>query len=249
MRTGVCTDAGRIREINQDDYGILENGCCLYVVADGMGGHQCGEVASRMAVEAVVDHVRQYASPDLDQVAAEGLLFEAFQRANRRILDHARLEPSCAGMGTTLTLLFHSQKSAVIGHVGDSRAYLLRNKKFKQLTSDHSLVAELYRRGEITESEAINHPQKHVITRALGISDTVKTDFLAVELADRDLVILCTDGLTNMVSDTDIALMVQQEGDEQIAAKRLVELANQRGGHDNITVLLVRFQPDQKESR
>ncbi|MEN1759490.1 Stp1/IreP family PP2C-type Ser/Thr phosphatase [Anoxynatronum sibiricum] len=249
MRTGVCTDAGKIREINQDDYGILENGYGLYIVADGMGGHQCGEVASRMAVEAVLEHVRKYASPDLDNVAAEGLLFEAIQRANRRILDHARLEPSCSGMGTTLTALFHSPERSIVGHVGDSRAYLLRNNTLTQLTRDHSLVAELYLRGEITEAEAMNHPQKHVITRALGISDTIKTDFLSIELQTHDQVLLCTDGLTNMVSDADITLTVLQAANEQEAARNLVELANKQGGHDNITVLLVNAQPDQKESR
>jgi len=249
MRIGVCTDAGKVREINQDDYAIHENGYGLYVVADGMGGHQCGEIASRTAVEAIQEHVTSYITPDLDNTSTKGILYEAFRRANKRILEYAKLEPSCSGMGTTLTLLYHCGKHSFVGHVGDSRAYIMREGELNQVTEDHSLVEELRRRGEITEEEASNHPQKHVITRALGMGDTVRADLIPIELYENDHVLLCTDGLTNLVSHKEIKQIIQKHDSEQEAVNQLVQLAIERGGHDNITVLLVRIQPDIKESR
>ncbi len=249
MKTGVCSDTGKIREINQDDYLIAENGYCLYIVADGMGGHCCGEVASRLAVSAVQEHIKKYITPELDKTAVTGILYEAFHRANQKILQHTRLEPSCEGMGTTLTLMYFSHKQSIIGHIGDSRAYLMNHNTFQQVTEDHSLVAELYRRGEITEQEAMNHPQKHVITRALGITDTVRVDFIPVNLMNDDHVLLCTDGLTNMVSDKEIEDIIRHSPTEDEAAGKLVRLAIHRGGYDNITALIVRIQYDLKESR
>lgn len=249
MKTGVCTDAGKVREINQDDYAIHENGCCLYIIADGMGGHQCGEVASRMAVEVVREHVKKYMSPDMDPTSAKGILYEAFSRANKRILEYAAIEPDCAGMGTTLTLLFHCRRQSLIGHVGDSRAYILNGERLDQVTEDHSLVAELYRRGELTEEEVQHHPKKHVITRALGMGDNVRADLIPVSLAVDDRVLLCTDGLTNLVGDNEILQLLQQYESEQLITEQLVQLANERGGYDNITVLLVNIQQDAKESR
>jgi PPM family protein phosphatase len=249
MKTGVCSDTGKVRPINQDDYLISEDGCCLYIVADGMGGHRCGEVASRLAVEAVQEHVKRYISEGLDLTSVTGILYEALNRANRRIMDHARMEPLCEGMGTTLTLMLHSEKLSLIGHIGDSRAYLINRKFCRQITSDHSLVAELFRRGEINEQEAENHPQKHVITRALGISDIVRADFLPINPSHDDYVLLCTDGLTNLVNDDEIHTTILQSPTERDAAKKLVGLALDRGGYDNITALLIKVQRIQKESR
>lgn len=249
MKTGVCTDAGKIRELNQDDYAIYENDCCLYIVADGMGGHQCGEIASRMAVEMICQHVKNFMSPDMNVTSAKGILSEAFNRANKRIIEYSHIDPACAGMGTTLTLLYYCERHTVIGHIGDSRAYLLRKGKLKQLSKDHSLVAELHRSGEISEEEAQNHPQKHVITRALGMGDKVKADLFQVELFEEDRVLLCSDGLTNLVNDEEILEVITKTKPEHILANELVMLANDRGGHDNITVLLVNIQGAWKESR
>ena len=249
MKIGVCTDAGKVREINQDDYAIYENGCCLYIVADGMGGHQCGEIASRIAVEAVQDHVKRFMSADLDTTSAMGILYEALSRANKRILDYAGLEPTCNGMGTTLTLLFHCNRLSLIGHVGDSRAYILQGDELIQATEDHSLVAELFRSGELSEEEALNHPQRHVITRALGMGDNLRADLFPVDLKHEDRVLLCTDGLTNLVSDEELQAHLREPIPEQEIVRKLVHLANERGGHDNITVLLVRVQQTTKGSR
>lgn len=249
MKTGVCTDAGKIREINQDDYAIYENGCCLYIVADGMGGHQCGEIASRMAVEVIRDHVKKFMSNDLDAASAKGILLEAFNRANKKILEYTHVEPACAGMGTTLTLLYHCKRHSIIGHIGDSRAYILHNKLLNQVSNDHSLVEELRRSGEISDFEAQKHPQRHVITRALGMGDQVKADLFQVELYENDKVLLCTDGLTNLVDDEELLEILLLEESEPVLAQRLVKLAIERGGHDNITVLLVNIQGALKESR
>ncbi len=249
MKTGVCTDAGKIREINQDDYAIHENGCCLYIIADGMGGHQCGEIASRMAVEVISEHVKKFMSDDLDISSTKGILFEAFNRANKKILEYTHIEPACAGMGTTLTLLYYCARHSIIGHIGDSRAYVLHNNSLVQVSSDHSLVEELKRSGEITEIEAHNHPQRHVITRALGMGDQVKVDLFQVELHENDNVLLCTDGLTNLVNDDEICKTLLTIDPEPVLAQKLVQLAIERGGHDNITVLLVNIQGTSKESR
>lgn len=249
MKTGVCTDAGKIREINQDDYAIHENGCCLYIVADGMGGHQCGEIASRMAVEVISDHVKKFMSQDLDASSAKGILFEAFNRANKKILEYTHVEPACAGMGTTLTLLYHCKRHSIIGHIGDSRAYILHDDSLVQVSNDHSLVEELRKSGEISDVEAQKHPQRHVITRALGMGDQVKADIYQVELHKNDRVLLCTDGLTNLVDDNELLEILSIDEPETVLAQRLVRLANERGGHDNITVLLVNIQGTSKESR
>lgn len=249
MKTGVCTDAGKIREINQDDYAIHENGCYLYIIADGMGGHQCGEIASRMAVEVISEHVKKFMSDDNDIASTKGILFEAFNRANKKILEYTHIEPACAGMGTTLTLLYHCARHSIIGHIGDSRAYVLHNNSLIQVSSDHSLVEELKRSGEITEIEAQNHPQRHVITRALGMGDQVKVDLFQVELHENDSVLLCTDGLTNLVNDDEILKTLLTIDPEPVLARKLVQIAIERGGHDNITVLLVNIQGASKESR
>ncbi len=249
MKTGVCTDAGRIRDINQDDYAIHEDGCCLYIVADGMGGHQCGEIASRMAVEVISEHVKKFMSPDLEISSAKGILFEAFNRANKRILEYTHLEPACVGMGTTLTMLCHCAMHSIIGHIGDSRAYILHDNSLIQVSNDHSLVEELKKSGEISESEAQKHPQRHIITRALGMGDQVKADLFQVELHENDKVLLCTDGLTNLVNDEEILSTLLNIDPEPVLAQRLVQLAIERGGHDNITVLLVNIQGASKESR
>ncbi len=249
MKTGVCTDAGKVREINQDDYAIYENGCRLYIVADGMGGHQCGEIASRMAVEVIVEHVKKYMSPDMDGLSVKGILFEAYHRANKKILEYNQIEPACSGMGTTLTLLYHCQKHSLIGHIGDSRAYVLHNRQLDQVTEDHSLVAELCKNGEISKEEAKKHPQRHVITRALGMSDYSKADIFSIELHNNDKVLLCTDGLTNLVSDEEINDIMNRSSSEEELAHKMVQLAIERGGHDNITVVIVNIERILEESR
>ncbi len=240
MEIGVLSDTGIIREINQDDYLIHQNGYQMFLVADGMGGHNCGEVASQMAVELVSRHARQFLDQDVDPSKLTGILYEAFHRANQKILEYADMNRECMGMGTTLTMIWIKGCYGVIGHVGDSRIYVLRNKELIQLTEDHSLVAELFRKGEITEEEALIHPQKHVITRAMGIDETLRADFIPIELQVGDVLMLCTDGITNLICDDELRNMLMRIDSAKEAARAMVNLANERGGHDNSTAMIIR---------
>ena len=234
----VFTHKGLVRETNQDDYAIHENGYGLYIVADGMGGHRCGEIASRVAVNAAQKYLRQYLEHGMTAENMVNTIRAAYTHANRNILDYVSLEPVCAGMGTTMTTLICSEEHAVIGHVGDSRAYRFLDGSIVRLTKDHSLVEELFRRGEITAEEAENHPQKHVITRALGMSDTLQADVVVHERCGDDIFLLCTDGLTNHLSDDELGKWLNKVGKEKNIAQKMVNSANDRGGHDNVTVLI-----------
>jgi len=240
MEVGILSDTGIVREINQDDYLVHQNGYQMFLVADGMGGHSCGEVASQMAVDLVRRHASESMDQDVDPNKVIGILYEAFHQANRKILEYADMNRECLGMGTTLTMIWVQKCYGVIGHVGDSRIYMLRNKELIQLTEDHSLVAELFRKGEITKEEALIHPQKHVITRAMGIDETIRADFIPVELQAGDELLLCTDGITNLICDDELRNMLMRVDSAKDTAKAMVNLANERGGHDNSTVMIVR---------
>jgi protein phosphatase len=225
------SDIGKVRETNEDSFVCRPP---LFVVADGMGGHVAGEVASRVAVETV-----------LHDVAAGGglepqmLLTQAIARANQLIFRMAQDNSDRAGMGTTLTAALAVGERLYWGHVGDSRLYLLRGAAFAQVTEDHSLVGELVRKGSITASEALLHPHRNILTRAVGTADQVKVDTGSLDLFAGDKVLLCTDGLTNMVSDDDIASVLRREGDGAAALAALVAKANDAGGLDNTTAILL----------
>jgi len=229
------TDAGRKRRRNEDSF-VREPP--LFAVADGMGGAQAGEVASRLAAAAFREfHEADGLNPE-ERVAA------IIQEANRRIYERARSDAQASGMGTTITAALVSGDSVAIGHVGDSRAYRLRGGKLEQLTEDHSLVADLVRSGRLTPEEADAHPQRSVITRALGTDLEVDVDTFTVEAEADDVFVLCSDGLTTMVDDEDIARTVAKVDSLEQATKALVKAANRAGGEDNVTVVLFRLEDE-----
>jgi serine/threonine protein phosphatase PrpC len=229
--TAGFTDPGRKRRRNEDSFVIDPP---LFAVADGMGGAQAGEVASRLAAAAF----REF--HDADELDPEERLAAIIQEANRRIYERAADDAQVSGMGTTITAALVVAEALVIGHVGDSRAYRLRGGKFEQLTEDHSLVADLVRSGRITPEEADAHPQRSVITRALGTDREVDVDTFTVPAESDDLFLICSDGLTTMVGDEEIRELVTRARDLDQAGKGLVKAANKAGGEDNITVVLFR---------
>jgi protein phosphatase len=237
IETASLSDVGRRRASNQDTFGglVAASGARLLVVADGMGGHAGGATASRLAVETVEEFVgRSTGDP-------AALLQAALEAANRRIHAEARRDPSLAGMGTTgVALLFQSNGGAWVAHVGDSRAYRLRNARLEQLTPDHSLVAELERRGMITAEEARVHPRRNEVLRCIGVDPEVDVDVAPVDVQPGDRYLLCSDGLCGVLGDEEIATELLRASPE-VAARRLVDVANERGGPDNITVQIARI--------
>jgi serine/threonine protein phosphatase PrpC len=227
------TDTGRRRRRNEDAF-VCEPP--LFAVADGMGGAQAGEVASRLAAESLREQ-------ELGELSSPEQTVELIREANRRVYAYSSENASARGMGTTMTVALVEGSVVTIGHVGDSRAYLLRDDQLTQLTQDHSLVAELVRSGRLSAKEAESHPRRSVITRALGTDSEVEVDVLSLRAQDRDVFLLCSDGLTSMVSDEEIArLLLSARDDLDDAGKKLIAAANQAGGEDNITVVL--FEPE-----
>ncbi|MFM7248140.1 MAG: Stp1/IreP family PP2C-type Ser/Thr phosphatase, partial [Actinomycetota bacterium] len=225
--TGACTDVGRLRQSNEDALVLADP---VFAVADGMGGARAGEVASAMAVAALYGFAG----------GADGLV-AALEDVNDRIHAAAQADGSLAGMGTTATAALVTRDELVIAHVGDSRAYLLRDGRLRQVTDDHSLVAELIRRGALTPAEAERHPQRSVITRALGAEPDVEVDVVRLVPQAGDVLLLCSDGLTGMVGDGEIGRIVGGQGPLPERARELVQAANGAGGEDNVTVVLVRI--------
>ena len=230
------TDAGRVRRRNEDSF-VLDPP--LFAVADGMGGAQAGEVASRLAAAAF----REY--HDADRLEPAERVEAIIQEANRRIYERARTDAEASGMGTTVTAAILTNGRVSIGHVGDSRAYRIRNGELEQLTEDHSLVADLMRSGRLTPEEADAHPQRSVITRALGTDADVDVDTVTVDVEPGDLFLLCSDGLTTMVPEEDILRIAQEADNLDGAARTLVRAANSGGGEDNITVVLFKVEGDE----
>jgi protein phosphatase len=228
VNVGVATHPGRKRRHNEDAY-VVEPP--LFAVADGMGGAKAGEVASGLAAAALKEG-------SADGVSGEERVTALIQEANQRVFRRANEDREAAGMGTTMTVALVEAGRVVFGHVGDSRAYLIRDGSIEQLTDDHSLVAELVRSGRLTPEEAEAHPQRSVITRAVGTEPDVDVDTFAIEPADGDLFLICSDGLTDMVDDGAIIEAISEHRDDlDQAAKALVGAANRVGGEDNITVV------------
>ena len=232
---GVQTDVGRVRKGNEDSY-LLQ--APVYAVADGMGGHTAGDVASATAVDVIADGLRAEAP------AGGAALADLVTRANEAIFEKARSDPALRGMGTTCTLLMIDGDVAHIAHVGDSRAYLLRDGSLRQLTEDHTLVERMVREGRLSAEEAVNHPQRSIITRALGVDARVQVDVLEERLSVGDRILLTSDGLTSMVDPAEIETVLREGEDPQSAAERLVEMANAAGGEDNVTVLVLDVTED-----
>ncbi len=226
------TDTGRQRRENEDS--ALAQ-APVFVVADGMGGAQAGEVASRIAVEAFAQELPSSGTP-------EQRLVTRVQEANRRIFDVSRSERERAGMGTTLTAAYLVNSNLTIAHVGDSRAYLFRDGSLRRLTQDHSLVDELVRRGKLTEEQAAEHPQRSIITRALGPEPDVEVDTWTYPVRAGDVLLLCSDGLTSMVPEARVGEILRSDERLKTAAQALIDEANAAGGRDNITVVLFRIE-------
>jgi len=229
VRSGVRTDIGRARERNEDAYLVRDP---LFAVADGMGGHRGGNVASQMALEAM----RPFDGSDADGASA---LVQDIRTANETVLARGEADRDLRGMGTTITAVLVQGERATIAHVGDSRAYRLRDGALEQLTVDHTLVHQLVEDGRITADQAGRHPQRSVLTRAIGVEPSVDVDESTIELRPGDRLLLCTDGLTGMLPDEAIREVLAAEADPQHASDRLVEAANAAGGDDNITVVVL----------
>ena len=227
------SDTGRARRANEDAYFARSP---VFVVADGMGGAQAGEVASRMAIEAFEPALEE------DGASGEELLAVRVQAANARIHETSQLHMSHAGMGTTITAAHVGEYDVAIAHVGDSRAYRLRGDEFTRLTEDHSLVEEMRRRGQLTAQEADEHPQRSIITRALGPEPDVVVDTRSWRGAAGDVFLLCSDGLTSMIPESQVADILRGAASLSEAGHALIEAANAAGGRDNITVLLFRLE-------
>jgi protein phosphatase len=231
------------RRANEDHHAILPE-LGLYLVADGMGGHQAGQVASHLAVEVATRTIEALQGSEM--ILAERLR-HAVACANREILMAARNKPELEGMGTTLVGMLFGEERLALAHVGDSRAYVLRNGRLRGLTDDHSIVAELLRRHAISEADARDHPHRHVLTRALGVRTSTAPDLAEMTPQTGDLFLLCSDGLTSLVCDEQIAARLSEAEDLQAAATALVEAANEAGGFDNSTVVLIRCESDGPE--
>jgi len=222
------TDTGRKRRRNEDAFVLAPP---LFAVADGMGGAQAGEVASKLAAAALED-------TDPGRLIGPERVASLIQEANRRVHERSSSDPSTSGMGTTMTVALVEDDGVVIGHVGDSRAYLVRDGRIEQLTEDHSLVNELLKSGKLSREEAETHPQRSVITRAVGTDPDVDVDSFVVEAREGDVFLICSDGLTDMVADREILDIVQQNRSTlERLTKELVAAANRGGGEDNITVV------------
>ena len=238
MKVFSATDIGQKRHMNQDfiftseePVGNLPN---LFVVADGMGGHNAGDFASRYGVSVLVESVRR--DKNFNPVK---VMRNAIEAANREVFSQSRNDPSMAGMGTTMVVCTVVGGYAYIANVGDSRLYLAGSESMTQITQDHSLIAEMVRLGELTPEEGRNHPDKNILTRAVGTNEEVKIDFFDVKLETGDQILMCSDGLSNMVEDQRIFEILKGEDTKADKAQVLVDEANANGGRDNIAVIVV----------
>jgi len=242
------SDVGRVRSSNEDAWGVFPD-LQFFVVADGMGGHAAGEIASHLAVDTMRDFIQsssQSAEVTWPADVERNLplpvkrLVSAGKLANEKIYHASRSDPKLNGMGTTMVSVLIDQENAYIAHVGDSRAYLIRNEKIQRLTEDHSLVNDYINQGLLKIEEASQHPLKHVITRALGSTLKVEVDVKTVPLGHGDTVLLCSDGLSNLLTDEDMRINgLDSLQNPQSTCQRLIDLANKKGGEDNVTVVLI----------
>ena len=243
MEIGVKTDVGIIRENNQDAYYISSReDRPLFIVADGMGGHKAGEIASSMAIDIISKNFKKHLiDTSVNEEDIKDIIKESIYEANDKIYIKSTEDERYSGMGTTVTLAYVLNEKIFIGHVGDSRAYLLSNGILSQITEDHSLVEELIRNGSISREEAKHHPQRNIITRAVGTSNEIRADIITKYKSKDDILLLCTDGLINIVDDEQIKKSLFINECIQKACEELVSISNDRGGFDNVTILAVKF--------
>ncbi|WML43657.1 Stp1/IreP family PP2C-type Ser/Thr phosphatase [Neobacillus sp. PS3-40] len=242
MKAGYMTDQGKIRLHNEDSGGIFKNldGNLLTIVADGMGGHRAGDVASGMTIDELK---KQWESTTGISIAehAENWLQEHILKVNKILFEHAKNNTDCDGMGTTIVAAISTESFATVANIGDSRCYLLNETGFKQVTEDHSLVNELVRFGQISREDAEHHPRKNVLLRALGTEENVEMDIKTIMFEDGDCLLLCSDGLSNKVSEKEMEEILLNDTDLMQKAGTLILLANEYGGEDNITLAIVEF--------
>jgi protein phosphatase len=232
---GILSDVGNVRKTNEDSVGYFEcNDIAIYAVADGMGGHNAGEVASNLAINFIIEYIKDnHSNLDMEQVISEGI-----KSANDKIYDMASGDESLKGMGTTITMCVIKQNKMIVANVGDSSCYIVDNeRKLIKITKDHSLVQQLLDNGTITEEKARNHPNKNIITRALGTNESVEVDLFEVDLTSVIKCILCTDGLTNDVTCDEMWNIIMEK-DNDSSCKALVDLSKSMGGRDNISVIV-----------
>lgn len=243
MKVWGATDKGMVRQMNQDYYRYSELGKDQYlaVVCDGMGGAKSGDVASRLASEIFHQDVRQTVVPDMEQQDIVRMLVNAVKSANRAVYEQSQVSPDFAGMGTTLVAVFLQGASAYIVNVGDSRCYYVAENRIMQITEDHSVVGLMVARGQITEEEARVHPNKNLITRAVGTEQDVECDCFYLSMEPGEHLVLCTDGLSNLVTKQELLHAVTDADDRKDGCTSLIELAKSRGASDNVTVVLLEF--------
>lgn len=231
---GILSDVGNIRKINEDSVGFYKDeNLSIYVIADGMGGHNAGEVASKLAVDTTIEYVKSVdKAENMDQI-----LKEAIELANEKIFDLSQSSDGLSGMGTTITACLAKDNKMFVANVGDSSCYIMRYNGIVKITKDHSLVQQLVDDGEITEEEAASHPNKNIITRALGTNIKVDIDIFKVDISDVFKIILCTDGLSNEVSISEMYDIILNN-DNESACEKLIELSKLKGGRDNISVIV-----------
>ncbi|MDW7651907.1 MAG: Stp1/IreP family PP2C-type Ser/Thr phosphatase [Bacillota bacterium] len=243
MKAAGITDRGKVRDNNEDRYLIWHSEpFLLCAVADGMGGHAAGEVASALALVTL----KGYLTDHRDEITAamdkgrnlQYFLHDMLAAANRAVLEEGKLKPERSGMGTTLTMVLQARNQYWVAHIGDSRACLIRNNELIHLTEDHTLVSQLLRNGQISEEESNGHPQRHILTRALGTDDVARFDIMAQSFQPGDKILLSTDGLHGLVEESEILQALQADCEPKDVLAGFVALANERGGHDNITAVL-----------
>jgi len=241
MQAWGLTDPGMIRPQNQDDYAIVKLGRdqLLAIVCDGMGGAKSGNIASRMAVDTFSDEVRRTIRSSMKQDRIDKMLLDAVELANKAVYEQSYLSDEYQGMGTTLVAALFQKDTVTVANVGDSRAYLFNKDGMSSITTDHSLVELMVQRGELSREAAKNHPGKNLITRAVGTEATVECDIYHHKLSKGDCVLLCSDGLSNVMSDQEILFEVVHGVKKNDCCQRLLKIANYRGAPDNVTVALV----------
>ena len=240
MKIFAKSDIGKAREMNQDSFYVsdINDGIKLFILADGMGGYNAGEVASRMAVESAKDYIHKHFAKNKDsKEKLEALLKDAIEYANSVVYKKAQSKEDLRGMGTTLDVCLIYNSRIYIGHVGDSRVYRIRKEFMRRLTKDHSYVQTLVDDGTITKEEAYSHPKKNMLTKALGCVETVEPDVYTKTFIKDDIILMCSDGLTNMIREENIYEIIKQ--DKENAIENLVKQANDNGGLDNITVVII----------
>jgi PPM family protein phosphatase len=243
MRYAVKSDKGMIREKNEDSYNIIDNyngSLIIFIIADGMGGHNSGELASKMAVDTASKYIRNTPEMMNSRENIPRAIKKIIDDTNSNVFANSKKNIENTGMGTTFIITVIFNKRLYIGHVGDSRVYLIRNNEIIRVTTDHSYVEELVKIGSLTREEAESHPRKNIITKALGCEQTLEADIYSCDCKKDDCLILCTDGLTNMLGEQEIKEAVLNSKTPEDACNILIKRANKNGGRDNITVIVIK---------